>query len=190
MSAERAVERPLLVSGFEPFGVLRENPSQRVVEHLAIRGRVGAHPLVTAVLPTEYERAARMLLALVDEHLPRAVVALGVAGDAHTLRLERWAKNLDDADAPDNAGERRIGRAILSGGPTRYASTLPVERMHARLAAAGWPVAISTHAGTYVCNHVFYALRHALEQRGGRYALGTACIGGGQGIAVIVEAAR
>jgi acetyl-CoA acetyltransferase family protein len=31
-------------------------------------------------------------------------------------------------------------------------------------------------------------LLHALRRRGGRYGLGTACIGGGQGIAVIVEA--
>ena len=31
-------------------------------------------------------------------------------------------------------------------------------------------------------------LLHELRRRGGRYGLGTACIGGGQGIAVIVEA--
>jgi acetyl-CoA acetyltransferase family protein len=31
-------------------------------------------------------------------------------------------------------------------------------------------------------------LLHALRRRGGRYGLGTACIGGGQGAAVIVEA--
>jgi acetyl-CoA acetyltransferase family protein len=31
-------------------------------------------------------------------------------------------------------------------------------------------------------------LLHALRRRGGRYGLGAACIGGGQGIAVIVEA--
>jgi acetyl-CoA acetyltransferase len=31
-------------------------------------------------------------------------------------------------------------------------------------------------------------LLHALRQRGGRFGLGAACIGGGQGIAVIVEA--
>ena len=30
-------------------------------------------------------------------------------------------------------------------------------------------------------------LLHALRRRGGRYGLGSACIGGGQGIAVIVE---
>ena len=29
--------------------------------------------------------------------------------------------------------------------------------------------------------------RHALRRRGGRFGLGSACIGGGQGIAVVVE---
>ena len=33
-------------------------------------------------------------------------------------------------------------------------------------------------------------LLHALRRRGGRYGLGAACIGGGQGIAVIVESYR
>ncbi len=33
-------------------------------------------------------------------------------------------------------------------------------------------------------------LLHALRRRGGRYALGSACIGGGQGIAVIIEGMR
>jgi acetyl-CoA acetyltransferase len=31
-------------------------------------------------------------------------------------------------------------------------------------------------------------LLHELRRRGGRYGLGTACIGGGQGIALVVEA--
>jgi acetyl-CoA acyltransferase 2 len=31
-------------------------------------------------------------------------------------------------------------------------------------------------------------LVHALRARGERYGLGTACVGGGQGVAVIVEA--
>jgi len=31
-------------------------------------------------------------------------------------------------------------------------------------------------------------LLHALRRRGGRYGLGAACIGGGQGIALVVEA--
>ena len=47
--------------------------------------------------------------------------------------------------------------------------------------ALGHPLAAS---GARITTH----LLHELRRRGGRYGLGTACIGGGQGIAVIVEA--
>jgi len=47
--------------------------------------------------------------------------------------------------------------------------------------AVGHPLAAS---GARIAMHLAYALR----QRGGRYGLGGACIGGGQGIAVILEA--
>ena len=46
--------------------------------------------------------------------------------------------------------------------------------------ALGHPLAAS---GARITAH----LLHELRRRGGRYGLGTACIGGGQGIAVIVE---
>ena len=47
--------------------------------------------------------------------------------------------------------------------------------------ALGHPLGAS---GTRITMHLLYELK----RRGGRYALGSACIGGGQGIAVIVEA--
>lgn len=46
--------------------------------------------------------------------------------------------------------------------------------------AVGHPLGAS---GTRIMNHLVYEL----HRRGGRYALGTACIGGGQGIAVVIE---
>jgi acetyl-CoA acetyltransferase len=47
--------------------------------------------------------------------------------------------------------------------------------------AVGHPLAAS---GARITMHLAYAL----QQRGARYGLGGACIGGGQGIAVILEA--
>ena len=47
--------------------------------------------------------------------------------------------------------------------------------------AIGHPLAAS---GTRITSHLLYELK----RRGKRYGLGSACIGGGQGIAVIVEA--
>lgn len=46
--------------------------------------------------------------------------------------------------------------------------------------AIGHPLGAS---GTRIMNHLMYEL----DRRGGRYALGSACIGGGQGIAVVIE---
>lgn len=46
--------------------------------------------------------------------------------------------------------------------------------------AIGHPLAAS---GARIMNHLMYEL----ERRGGRYAIGSACIGGGQGIAVAIE---
>jgi acetyl-CoA acyltransferase 2 len=47
--------------------------------------------------------------------------------------------------------------------------------------ALGHPLAAS---GTRITLH----LLHTLRRTGGRYGLGAACIGGGQGMAVVVEA--
>jgi pyroglutamyl-peptidase len=68
--------------------------------------------------------------------------------------------NLDDASIPDNAGVLKSGELIESDGPAAYWSTLPLERFYHALALENIPVSFSNHAGTYLCNHVFYVARH------------------------------
>lgn len=51
---------------------------------------------------------------------------------------------------------------MVPGGPAAYFSTLPIKAQAAALRAAGIPAAVSQSAGTFVCNHVFYGLMHAL----------------------------
>ncbi len=53
--------------------------------------------------------------------------------------------------------------------------------MHGGAIAIGHPLAAS---GTRITLH----LLHALRRQGGTLGIGSACIGGGQGIAVLVEA--
>lgn len=59
---------------------------------------------------------------------------------------------------------------------------LPMERTNVNggAIAIGHPLGAS---GTRIMNHLMYEL----ERRQGRYALGSACIGGGQGIAIVIE---
>jgi pyroglutamyl-peptidase len=150
----------LLLTGFEPFGDRAVNSSQQVVERLA----VSRPDLVTAVLPTEYAESARRLAALIAQHQPDAVICLGVAQPRPAINLERVALNVDDAPVADNSGDLACGRMIAADGPVAYWSTLPLDAMLAALRARDIPAVISNHAGVYVCNHVFYSLRHLMEQ--------------------------
>jgi pyroglutamyl-peptidase len=151
-----------LLTGFEPFGDVKINSSQLVVERLADRHRA----LMTKVLPTEYIAAGRCIIDLIERLRPNRIICLGVAEGRDAINLERIALNLDDANVPDNARLQRTGVPIVAGAPLAYASTLPLAKICEGLTSKGIPAAISNHAGTYVCNHVFYLARHLVEIAG------------------------
>jgi pyroglutamyl-peptidase len=155
----------ILLTGFEPFGEVAENPSQRVVEALSGSDVAGVD-LVTAVLPVRYAAAGDCMRRLIREHRPDHVLALGVAAKSQRIRIERVALNLDDSETPDNDGVLRQGEPILPGGPPAYFSRLPPAGLKAELERAGLPVRISNHAGAYLCNHAYYAAAHEAAQLG------------------------
>lgn len=140
----------VLVTGFEPFGGHEANPSQLVAE--ALDG---------VVLPVSYERAAARLLEALEERKPDLVVCFGLADDRTALAVERYAHNLDEATTTDNDGTPGSGSPIDAAGPLALASTLPVDEIVAALRAEEIPAEVSRDAGGYLCNHVFYSLRHA-----------------------------
>ncbi|XAH21702.1 pyroglutamyl-peptidase I [Xylophilus sp. GW821-FHT01B05] len=162
---------PVLVTGFEPFGGALHNPSLQIAQALDGR-RVAGRRVVGAVLPTVFGTAAKQLLALVEQHRPALVLCLGQAGGRAAMSFERVAINLDDAGIPDNAGAQPRDRPVLPGGPAAYFATVPVKAMHAALCAAGLPAELSSSAGSFVCNHVFYALLHALAAQPARVPAG------------------
>ncbi|EWY40474.1 pyrrolidone-carboxylate peptidase [Skermanella stibiiresistens SB22] len=157
----------VLVTGFERFGPNDLNPSALLMDRLA--GREG---VVTAVLPVEYHACVTRFESLLDLHKPDAAIAFGLARSSDHIRPERVALNLDEAAAPDNAGITRHGLRIVPDGPVGYWSTLPVDRIVTALRAAGLPAAASGHAGGYVCNHLFYGVRHGLDLRGSAMPMG------------------
>ncbi|MBE2271349.1 MAG: pyrrolidone-carboxylate peptidase [Anaerolinea sp.] len=152
----------MLITGFNPFGKVEVNPSQLIVQRLA----ESRPDLLTLVLPTEYHAAADKICAALNVWRPDAVISLGVAQNRAVIGLERIAVNVDDASIPDNGDVLKTGDLIEAEGPIAYWSTLPLTAMLAALLERGIPAAISNHAGTFVCNHVFYTARHWVEQRG------------------------
>lgn len=147
-----------LLTGFEPFGGESENPSWQAIKWLLDR-----HADVVGVeLPCVYAAAAERLTEAVASYQPDVVICVGQAGGRAAVTPERIAVNLDDSEAPDNAGEVRHEQVIVPGGPAAYFSGLPVREIVAAIAAAGIPAETSRSAGGYVCNHAFYRLMHLI----------------------------
>lgn len=154
----------VLVTGFEPFNNSKLNPSEELVRALKVDDVAGAQ-ITATVLPVVYSKAAESLLSLIDEHQPDAVICFGQAEGRKTITPERFAVNLDDASIADNSGSIRTDRIIQAEGETAYSSTLPVKELVASINATGVPAALSLSAGTFVCNHIFYEMQHALRGR-------------------------
>ena len=149
----------ILVTGFTPFGGQKQNPSWEAVK--ALPDRINGVTIQKALLPVIYEDAALALMAQLKRFHPHLLLSVGQAGGSSGVRVERAALNVMDANAPDNSGRRCAGEPIRSEGPGGYLSTLDTVGLCQAIAATGIPVEISYHAGTYVCNCVFYTGLHA-----------------------------
>ena len=148
----------VLVTGLEPFGENAVNPSALIAE--ALEG---------VVLPISFARASGALRDAIAERDPELVVCFGLADGDTAISIERFARNLDQADVVDNEGARGSGSTIDPDGPLARPSSLPVDEIVAALRAEDIPAVVSRDAGGALCNHVFYVLMGMLGpgQRGG-----------------------
>ena len=159
-----------LVTGFEPFGGDAINPSSLAVSRLP--KRIGNTAVHTAVLPCSFEQSAEVLRQSIAEVKPDFVLCVGLAGGRTELCLERVGINVQDARIADNDGNQPIDVPVKKKGPAAYFATLPVKACVAEMRKAGLPAAVSNTAGTFVCNHILYALMdmaqdHPAAFRGG-----------------------
>lgn len=158
--------RTVLITGFEPFGGETINPAQEIARNL--HGTIIAgHLVVGALLPCVFGAAILELRRHLRAVQPVLVICVGQAGGRAAITPERVAINVDDARIADNAGAQPIDRPVVRGGPVAYFSTLPVKAIVAALRGEEIPAEVSQTAGTFVCNHVFYGLMHALRGRRG-----------------------
>lgn len=151
------------MTGFDPFGGSKINPSWQAVHGL--HGRViEGRTVIGAELPTVFDVSLDRLAALLEEHQPELVICTGQAAGRAAISLERIAINVNDARIHDNAGKKPIDTAVIAGAPAGYFTTLPIKAMLVDLLEAGIAAEVSQTAGTFVCNHVFYGLMHLLAQ--------------------------
>jgi pyroglutamyl-peptidase len=153
----------LLLTGFEPFGGERVNPSEEVVRAIADAPPEGIE-LTTRVLPVRPRSAFDHLLPVLEAGDFDAWLGLGEAGGRAYLSVERVGINVF-VDAALPADERREV-AIVEGGPAGYFARLALAELVGRMQEAGAPSVASNTAGTYCCNESLYAVQHYLERSG------------------------
>jgi pyroglutamyl-peptidase len=152
----------VLITGFEPFGGGDRNPSAELARELG--GRHGlAADIRAEVLPVVFRKASAAMRDLIADTRPDIVFAMGLAGGAATLRVERIGANYFSA-GPDNEGNRYEDEEVVPRGPAAYFSTFPIPRMLAASRECGVPARDSLSAGSYCCNEVLYAALHTCAE--------------------------
>jgi pyroglutamyl-peptidase len=151
--------KTVLLTGFEPFNQAAINPAWEAVR--ALKGWRGQDFVVEVrQLPCVFGLAKRVIAGAVDELRPDLVIAVGQAGGRADLTVERVAINVDDASIMDNQEQQPVDLPIVDDGPAAYFTTLPIKAIVREMRERGLKAAVSQTAGTFVCNHVFYALMH------------------------------
>ncbi len=157
----------MLLTGFEPFTTglgleLSHNPTADIVRRVAPQVP-GAS---AAVLPVSYAATPRALHDLFEQRRPRVWVGLGFAPHRESLDLEVFALNVEHAVRGDNDGACPSLGEIVPGGPPAYRTRLDVAAAVALFAEHGVEASPAFHAGTFLCNQVFYLGCHHCEAGG------------------------
>jgi pyroglutamyl-peptidase len=154
----------VLITGFEPFNGEHINPSWECIKALHGQRLTSGEEIHAIELPCAFGDSIRSLEQAIRLLQPKLVICVGQAGGRSDISLERVAINMNDARIPDNNGAQPIDQLIQNNGPVAYFSSLPVKAIVAALHKANIPASVSYTAGTYVCNHIFYALMHHAQE--------------------------
>ena len=150
-----------MITGFGRFGKHQSNPTKEILKILP--KSIYGHELIKVELPVIFDECFDYLKSFIDIHQPDVIFMLGLAGGSETIRLERVAVNMKDAQIPDNIGAKPQDEPIISSGKNAYFSTLPIRKMEAILKEKEIPVSISNSAGLYVCNNIMYHVLHSID---------------------------
>lgn len=143
----------ILITAFEPFGTWTANSSQLCLQEL--QRRLPAKRLAFRTYPVDFTLTRELLREDLAAGYDLAI-HLGQAQQTGRVRLEAIAVNIGGVPGQPE-GEQRV---LEAAGPVAYSTSLSLPPLGANLRAAGIPAYVSYHAGTYLCNAVFYWSRH------------------------------
>ena len=120
---------------------------------------LGSNPveakLVTAVLPTHWQKLPPALDTLFASHNPDFSLHLGYSAASPGFCLESTAHNQTCAQ-PDVDGQIGSCDPVVRDKPLQLTSTVPLDKLKRQLSNAGFGTMSSNDPGRYLCNMSYY----------------------------------
>ncbi|MBY0358201.1 MAG: hypothetical protein K2W82_09390 [Candidatus Obscuribacterales bacterium] len=159
----------IIATGFDPFNNLTYNPSQDTVERLPTSLEIDQKqiPVSSAVLPTCCDEAWQILNQLVTSHVDKPFLLLltGFAEKQDKIFLERFALNVRHYRIPDNNGHQHNDEYLDDKITNEaYRTKLPLPALEKHLSENGFACGISNHAGTFICNELYFRSLHNWQE--------------------------
>jgi pyroglutamyl-peptidase len=150
----------ILITAFEPYDRWQENASWLALVDLT-RDLPPGPKVVTRRYPVDFEIARSRLYEDLAADYDYAL-HLGQAPGIGRIHLEAIGVNVGghSSQTPDQY------QPLVPGGPAAYQTALPLADWAQEIRASGIPCQVSYHAGTYLCNAVFYLSQHIARERG------------------------
>lgn len=153
----------ILVTGFDPFGGEKINPAIESVKKLP--NEIAGVKIIKLEIPTVCHQSLKVIDDAIKEHDPEVILSVGQAGGRSDITVERIGINIDDCRILDNAGQQIIDEPVFKDGPAAYFVNIPIKAIVAKIQEHQIPASVSNSAGTFVCNHVTYGVRHIIETK-------------------------
>lgn len=154
--------KKVLITGFDPFGGESINPAFEAVK--ALPDSIEGYEIIKKEIPTVFEKSYKVLFETIDQVKPEIVICVGQAGGRFEVSPERVAINVDDARIKDNEGNQPIDVKVFEDGENAYFTNLPIKKMVDDMKQGAVPAVVSNTAGTFVCNHIMYALMYYINK--------------------------
>ncbi|WP_226677852.1 pyroglutamyl-peptidase I [Mesobacillus jeotgali] len=157
----------ILISGFEPFGKMKINPTEELLLE-AEKFEIENVEISTILLPVNYDECAEELIRKMDDFQPDVVISCGLAVGRTAITPERIGINIKDTGSgdpyPDNKGQIPTDEMIDEDGPDGLFATLPNRLIEKNLKEMDIPAAVSNSAGTFICNNTLYAVLNHIRK--------------------------
>ncbi len=143
------------MTAFEPFDNRNANSSLEIMSKFCQSDK--SDVLTKIILPVVYQQDEIIqLIKNYDKY--DLVVNLGEAANRKRISLEAVALNVMNADISDNHGVFKHSEAIIPGSNAAYVTEIDLKKITNSINSN--KIEVSYHAGTYICNLVYYRGLH------------------------------